>query len=277
MKCFVCGAEMKDYLQKKMRPEEPEWKYVRCENCGLVLCQTVYEMTDSQLVSLNDEHKSYQGTDENRGVDPHWVERLKCQAKLFADMAIQGVWEPGMCLVDYGCGDGKLSAYVQNEMYVRGEDTCLCELLKYDKYMRPEGPSDYLSDEEMKPGSFDAVFSCSVFEHLLGRPDADEIIGLLKDKGTLCVHTLVCEEVPRDPEWFYLLSGHCTLWTNKSMALLFGQYGFVGCAYHVEARMWFFFKDRHRFEQLKSKAPMIPGEWAFSDKFVDYWKQKPYR
>ncbi len=51
-----------------------------------MLCQTVYEMTAGQLVSLNDEHKSYQGTDENRGVDPHWVERLKCQAKLFASI-----------------------------------------------------------------------------------------------------------------------------------------------------------------------------------------------
>ncbi len=61
------------------------------------------------------------------------------------------------------------------------------------------------------------------------------------------------------------------------MSLLFEQYGFVDCAYHMEAHIWFFFKDRHRFEQLKSKAPMIPGEWTFSDKFVDYWKQKPYR
>ena len=151
------------------------------------------------------------------------------------------------------------------------------KLLKYEKFIRPEGDSDYLNDEDMKPGGFDAVVSCSVFEHLLGRPDVDEIIGLLNDRGTLCMHTLVCEEVPQDPGWFYLLGGHCTLWTNKSMALLFEQYGFAGCAYHVEGRMWFFFKDRQRFEQLRSKAPSIPGEWVFSDKFVDYWKQKPYR
>ncbi len=30
MRRFVRGAVMKDYLQKKMRPEEAEWKYVRC-------------------------------------------------------------------------------------------------------------------------------------------------------------------------------------------------------------------------------------------------------
>ena len=134
-----------------------------------------------------------------------------------------------------------------------------------------------MPDEAVTPGSFDMVVTCSVFEHLLGRPDVDEIVGLLKENGTLCMHTLVCEEVPRDPDWFYLLGGHCTLWTNNSMSLLFEQYGFTGCAYHVQARMWLFFRDRQRFEQLKSKRTLIQGEWIFSDQFVDYWKQKPYR
>lgn len=38
MRCFVCGSDMKDYFGKKMLPEMPEWNYVRCEACGLVLC-----------------------------------------------------------------------------------------------------------------------------------------------------------------------------------------------------------------------------------------------
>ena len=277
MRCFVCGSEMRDYLRKTIRPEHFERNYVRCEHCGLVLCQTLYEMSDSEWQKMNEGHKEYQGSDENP-VDPNWLSRLHCQAKLFADLAVCGLWEPEMRLVDYGCGDGKLADYVQNEVNVHGGGTSVSKgLLKYEKFIRPEGDSDYLRDEDMKPGSFDAVVSCSVFEHLLGRPDVDEIIGLLNDRGTLCMHTLVCEEVPQDPGWFYLLGGHCTLWTNKSMGLLFEQYGFVGCAYHVEARMWFFFRDRQRYELLKSKAPSIQGEWVFSDKFVDYWKQKPYR
>lgn len=273
MNCFVCGSEMKDYFRKKMLPEMPEWNYMRCENCGLVLCQTVYEMSDDEWKRINDGCGEKFGHDEDPD-DPRWVERLNCQAKLFAGLAEQGVWEPKMRFVDYGCGDGKLSDYVHDELNVHSGSH---KLLKYEKFIRPEGGNDYLRDEDMKPGSFDMVVSCSVFEHLLGRPDVDEIIGLLNDKGTLCMHTLVCEEVPRDPDWFYLLGGHCTLWTNKSVALLFEQYGFAGCAYHVEGRMWFFFKNRERFEQLRNKAPSIPGEWVFSDKFVDYWKQRPYR
>jgi len=276
MNCFVCGSEMKDYFKKTMIPGTPDWNYVRCEKCGLVLCQTLYEMTSKEWQTVNEKHKSYQSSDENP-VDPNWVERLRSQAKLFADLAATGIWEHDVRFVDYGCGDGKLADYVRDEIQNRTGNTESWRLLKYDKYMRPEGPSEYLQDADMKSGSFDAVVSCSVFEHLLGRPDIDEIIGLLNGKGTLCTHTLVCEEVPQDPNWFYLLGGHCTLWTNRSMSLLFEQYGFVGCAYHVEARMWFFFKDRQRFELLRSKSPSIAGKWVFSDQFVDYWKQKPYR
>jgi len=102
--------------------------------------------------------------------------------------------------VDYGCGDGKLAAYVQNEKDVhRGGHMVSHKLLKYKKYIRPEGDSDYLRDEDMKSGSFDAMVSCPVFEYLLSRHDVDEIIGFLSDKGTLCMHTLVCEEVPKTP------------------------------------------------------------------------------
>lgn len=277
MKCFVCGSEMRDYLKKNMLPEEPEWNYVRCERCGLVVCRTVYEMSAGEWQKMNEGHREYQGSDENP-VDPSWLSRLHCQAELFADLAASGVWRADMRAVDYGCGDGKLADYVQKELRTREEgDACLCRLLKYDKYMRPEGADEYLEDREAAPGGFDMVVSCSVFEHLLGRRNVDEIIGLLNERGTLCTHTLVCEEVPRDPDWFYLLGGHCTLWTNKSMGLLYEQYGFTGCAYHVEARMWFFFKDRRRFEELRSKSPSIRGTWVFSDQFVDYWKQKPYR
>lgn len=263
-------------FQKKMIPEQPEWDYVHCENCGLVLSRTMYEMTDSEWQRMNDGHRSYQGTDEN-SVDPNWLPRLHSQANLFADLFASGIWEPDMRAVDYGCGDGKLSDYTENSKKSAGEYICAPKILKYDKYMRPAGPCDYLRDEDMRPGSFDMVITCSVFEHLLGREDVEEIIGLLNGSGTLCVHTLICEEVPRDPSWFYLLGGHCTLWTNRSMGLLFEQYGFAGCAYHVEARMWFFFKDRHQFEHLREKSEEIPGEWVFSDHFVDYWKQKPYR
>ena len=44
-----------------------------------------------------------------------------------------------MRFVDYGCGDGKLADYVQNELSVRGGGTSVShKLLKYEKYLHPE-------------------------------------------------------------------------------------------------------------------------------------------
>ena len=119
MKCFVCGSEMKDYFQKEMLPEMPAWNYVRCENCGLVLCQTVYEMTGDEWQRINDGCLTKFGHDEDPD-DPHWVERLRCQSTFIADLANQGIWDADARFVDYGCGDGKLADYVQNNLSALG-------------------------------------------------------------------------------------------------------------------------------------------------------------
>ena len=62
----------------------------------------------------------------------------------------------------------------------------------------------YLSDNEVIPNSFDAVISCAVFEHLFGKSDVDAILQLLNEHGILFLHTLICEEVPKDLTGFTL-------------------------------------------------------------------------
>lgn len=61
------------------------------------------------------------------------------------------------------------------------------------------------------------------------------------------------------------------------MKIVFDRYGFKACAYNVEARTWFMFRDRAPFERLKSESKNLSGTWVFGDSFVDYWKVKPYR
>ena len=91
------------------------------------------------------------------------------------------------------------------------------------------------------------------------------------------MHTLVAEEIPCDPDWFYLVPVHCTFWTNSAMKIFFERYGFIACSYNVDAQTWLMFRDKDPFEKLKSIAPNLSGKWIFSDSFVDYWKVKPYR
>ena len=199
-------------------------------------------------------------------------------AKLFQ----LGVFENKGRFIDYGCGDGKLSAYVKKVLQTLTETKCnarntVSEILKYDRFMRREEDMSYLSDYELKEGSFDIVVTCSVLEHLIGQDEVYFVFDLLNDQGTFCLHTLICEDVPCDPSWFYLGDDHVTIWTNKAMSILYEQKRFLGCAYHVEAQMWFFFRDREKFEMLREMKNDIPGTWVLSDQFVDYWKQKPYR
>lgn len=140
------------------------------------------------------------------------------------------------------------------------------------------GGKSYYTDENIKSRSFDVVVSCSVIEHLVGMEQIDEFFSLAKPEGTICLHTLICEEVPNDPDWFYLTpEGHCTIWTNRAMSEIYKKGNYIGCAYHLESQMWFFFGDCVRYETLKTTKDHILGTWFFSDQFIDYWKQKPYR
>ena len=135
----------------------------------------------------------------------------------------------------------------------------------------------YIADEEVIPNSFDAVISCAVFEHLHGKNDVDAILNLPNEHGILFLHTLICEEVPKDPDWFYLGTSHITLWTNAAMTRLYDAWGYVGCAYNVDARMWMFFKDKEQYLNMQAKKDFVDGTTIFSEHFIDYWKQKPYR
>ena len=279
MECFMCQKrEMRPYFKKRIGGGSHDISvYVRCEECGLVVNQTVYEMTKEEWRKVNDRHKNYQGGNDNPS-DPKWIARLRTQARVICGLFRYGVIKRTDKAVDYGCGDGKLSDFILEEYEKQtGEKTDRPLLRKYDKYMRPNGAEDYCKDEEMVRGTFDFVVSCSVLEHLIGMKDVDDILALVNDEGIIAVHTLVCEEVPDDPDWFYLSPGHCTIWTNKAMTKLYEKYGYVGCAYHVEAQMWFFFKNQEKYRKLQAVYKDIPGTWIVSEHFVDYWKQKPYR
>ena len=136
--------------------------------------------------------------------------------------------------------------------------------------------ADYI--KELKEKDWDLVINCSVLEHLRSREDIYDIFNLVNKRGILAIHTLICEEVPRDSHWYYIeFPVHCTLWTNKAMEILYNQFGYAGCAYYLPARMWFFFKDKEKYNKLKEIYSFIEGTWNLSETFVDYWKQKPYR
>lgn len=265
MQCPICNGGMHYYFSKCFDAFGlGKVDYWRCSNCGYSMSKTHTDMTAGEWAALNHEyHSTYQGKDFNPD-DPRWIARLQSQAMVLSDAARVGLLDIDGKWLDYACGDGKLSDLLQNEGRT---------LLKYDRYMsRQKG---YLSDNEIIPGRFDFVLTTSVFEHFTLREQFDAVEALVSDNGVLGLHTVVCENIPCDTSWFYLLPVHCAFHTNKSMSLLFKQWGYKYSVYNLESRLWFWFKQsatdiRERVE-CANRRPNGPS-YIIKNGFVDYWK-----
>lgn len=279
MQCLVCNHTMEHYFVKEFQITAlNSTEYERCPACGMVFSKTHGELSLAEWSEINTRtHSSYQGTDHSKG-DPRWIQRLHAQkeaiARLYACGVVGKTATPSddsgknpINAIDYGCGDGKLC-----DMLATDEGITVG---KYDKYM---GNASYMRDEEVEGKQFPLVISTSVLEHLRSREEIDAIIKLVdRGCGIFALHTLVCEEVPCDPAWFYLVSVHCAFFSNKSMALLYKEYGFECCFYAVDAQMWFMCMNKASVLPLQEQYRSFSEKWVYSDDFVDYWKQKPYR
>ena len=263
MKCLICNGSMEFSFSKKFGVFGlSKVDYWCCENCGFTISRTHAEMTTAEWESLNHEyHAAYQATESNPD-DPRWIARLKSQTRVISDAARIGLLDPKGRWLDYACGDGKLSELLEDKNLT---------LLKYDRYMaRQDG---YLDAGKLLPKRFDFVITTSVFEHFTLREQFDSVEMLVTDNGVLGVHTLVCETVPRDPDWFYLIPVHCAFHTNKSMNLLMQQWGYVASIYNVDSRLWLWFKRPGQLQQrIADENTRSNGvSYIYKKGFVDYW------
>lgn len=268
MNCLTCSGQMEPYFTKDFagRLGLKVVDYWKCEICGMVVSKTHFEMSLKEWEDVNvGFHSSFHGTDECEE-DPRWIERLIAQSNTISELTKIGILpEPSDELpwVDYACGDGKLV------------DALAKKGLKGFKYEAYYAKGDgYLSEQALKEKKYGLVINTSVLEYIRELEQIDGIVNLISDSGVFALHTLVCETIPKDPSWFYLLPVHCTFFTNKSMQILFDRWGFKASIYNVESRMWFFLKDNidsieSIFEKEKHK---LSGEFHFKRGFVDYWK-----
>lgn len=263
MECIICGHPSKYYFSKKFNNFNlNQVEYYKCINCDFVHSETHRLMSAESWLELNhDYHNSYQGGDANVD-DPRWLERIQAQAYVINDLAgLQLLNKEGDWL-DYACGDGKLF----DSLKINGN------LFKYDEYMHKE---NYQTKNQLMNKHFDFVITTSVFEHLLERRHFEAINSLVSDKGVMGLHTMVCEQVPCDPTWFYLIPVHCAFHTNKSISILLKQWGYVESIYNVNSRLWFFFKQNDlSLEKIINRANerMSAPMYLYKSGFVDYWK-----
>ena len=265
--CIVCGGTTEPFLTKHFTEFDlGDVEYDRCTQCNFVFSRNHYQMTDAEWESLNNQWVSqYQGTDFNPE-DPRWMERMVTQTAIIGDVAKRGLLPAGRWL-DYGAGDGKLTRALKTE-----------QGLDFEKYEHSSNPAQgYLRADELKSKAFSVVMHTAVMEHLRFTEQLDKLFGLVSDEGAMILHTLVAEQVPQKADWFYLLSVHCSFFTNKSMQHLFEKHGYRCSIYNVASRLWVWFKQppeqvRPLIEKANAEMRDPIYQYVFAEKFVDYWK-----
>jgi hypothetical protein len=273
-KCFICNANTKYFFSKSYKsysgspfPEPLIVDYYKCTECGFVLSNTHREMSIDAWSKLNESwHHLFESTKDLAHINqPPYADQ---------GLALKILSQNGMInisnAIDYAAGYGTLGKFLSKYFGI--------QIDSYDRYVHdPENLSHYVNLPAK--ASYDLVINSAMFEHITSRAALDEVNDLVSDAGVLVIHTQICENVPQDPNWFYLEPVvHSAFHTNKSMEVLMKQWGYSHSIYALEARIWFLFKNNYPYlDSLECKVEEINSELQtqylfFKKGFVDYWK-----
>lgn len=85
------------------------------------------------------------------------------------------------------------------------------------------------STEYYFPKSYDKPFysemiNSALFEHIFSIEELDDVNKLVEPDVALMIHTVVCENILKDADWFYLERPvNTTFHTNKSISIFMEQ------------------------------------------------------
>lgn len=272
LKCIICDSPCDYFFSKEytsfpiseyMRSIGPV-EYFRCNDCGFVFSKTHRDITKAQWDELNIKFHHYNETEDSARKNmnqPPYAE----QAFMIAMLRANGIIQPDGML-DYAAGYGTLTNLMKKLFHV--------ELPIYDPYIQSGDLSRYVDDPI--PRSYKTVINSAFFEHVLSRADLDSVNSMVADDGCLILHTVICENIPRDPEWFYLRPPvHTAFHTNKSMNILMEQWGYRSSLYCPQSKCWTLF--RVPFCEIRDEMEKINRElqtkWLYGKTgFMDYWK-----
>ncbi|MCK5116113.1 MAG: methyltransferase domain-containing protein [Candidatus Aegiribacteria sp.] len=274
MKCIICNSDSSYYFSKTysespfdvFMQEIGKVSYYKCDNCGFVLSKTHRELANSKWNDLNNlfHHHIENPNNEKKGNQPPYAE----QAMMLSILGKNAIISIDS-IVDYAAGYGTLSNILSKYFSI--------VLPIFDPYVNREG--EEYSDRciiDISHQSYGTVINSAMFEHVLTREDLDHVNSLVGDNGCLIIHTVICERVPNDPNWFYLRPPvHTAFHTNKSMQLLMDQWGYYSSIYCPQSKCWVLFKNKIRNidKLLNSVNQELQTDWfLYKEGFLDYWK-----
>lgn len=135
----------------------------------------------------------------------------------------------------------------------------------------------YINKENLT--KYSIVINSAMFEHITKRTHLEHINSLVKDDGILIIHTLVRENIPKNPNWFYILPVHCSFHTNSSMQILMEEWGYSESIYNPISKCWILFKknnvncvNKTLSVFVDSTNQLLQQEYFFhKNGFMDYW------
>lgn len=178
------------------------------------------------------------------------------QAMMIKFLAESGIMSKN--ILDYASGAGTLSKILVKYLgiFVR----------EYDRFFAPDKPVY----------KYETVVNSAMFEHVRSGQDLEDVQACVSPNGALLIHTVVVENVPSDPNWFYFQPPvHCAFHTNKSMAILMEQWGYKSSIYSPKAKSWLLLKGEasQYADAVASLNRELQTEWfILKDNFVDYLK-----
>jgi SAM-dependent methyltransferase len=180
----------------------------------------MYDLSEEEFMKVNASfHHSFL-KDTHCSDDPNWLLRLKKQSIELFKLFKAGIVPSELLWLDYACGNGSLIKHLQ--------DLGCSNIVGYEPYMNDVVLSriPLITEKALQPGKFDCVISTSFLEHVRDLTVIDRMCELVSPNGVFIFHTFVDEQIPADPNWFYLLPTHCSFFTDDALAILFEKYGF---------------------------------------------------
>lgn len=242
----------------------PFSEYFKCINCGFTFSPTVFEMSDVDFATLNIVFHEYieNPGPEKKGNQPPYVE----QGLMLNILQKNNLIDLSNSL-DFAGGYGTL-----NKILIKYFD--LQPMKIFDPYMQDLNSGNYVAKQNLK--KYSTVFNSAIFEHVRNRKTLNEINDCVSQNGVLIIHTVVCENIPKDPDWFYIKPVHCAFHTNKSMSILMKQWDYEWSLYSPSAKTWVLFKNELNGENKIIDHINTEFQTDFfhanGNGFMDYWK-----
>lgn len=271
MNCLICDSRTQYYFSKKyteypydeLMKDVGSVEYHKCSNCGFVISKTHAELDTVQWNKLNEDFHHYmENQKEIKEINqPPYAE----QALMLNLLHKNKIIDIDDCL-DYAAGYGTLSRILAKYFQI--------EISIFDPYVQHGDVNRYISEADL--GNYKTVINSAMFEHITSREDLDKVNRLVAMDGCLVLHTVVCENIPKNPDWFYLKPPvHTAFHTNRSMEILMKQWGYACSIYCPKSKSWILLKSQA--SQLPEKVEGInaelQSEWfLFKSGFLDYWK-----